>query len=479
MMDSRVSARTLENLLGPWRTREPAYEAIADSVRLLCLDNRLAPGTALPAERELAARLRVSRTTVAAAYRSLRDSGHIESHRGSGSVTLPLGGSAPGGFPASEGVVDLQQASPSAWPGLAAAYGDAAANAASLVSRTGYDVVGRPALREAIAAHYVERGLPTTASQIMVTNGAQSAIALVASLFVSRADRVVIETPTYPHAAEAFRRRGARLVGVPVVSGHGWDLERAEHAFRRAVPSAAYLMPDFQNPTGSTMTRDERVGFAEAARQAGATLIIDETTAELDIDRPRSSVPFASVAEAMGGVGLVTIGSLGKTVWGGLRIGWIRAEVDVIRRLVAARTAHDLGTPEFEQSVAEHLFRQMAEILAQRSGLLREGRDAAMAALALRMPEWDVPAVHGGVSLWVGLGEPLSSNLVMSARRRGLLLSAGPRFSVDGGHERHLRIPFTVSRHTIERAVDTLAEAWGDVSDGVAFEGTDSLSSVI
>ena len=160
MMDSRVSARTLETLLGPWRTREPAYEAIADSVRLLCLDNRIAPRTALPAERELAARLGVSRTTVAAAYRSLRDSGHIESHRGSGSVTVPLGGSVPGGFPSAEGVLDLQQASPSAWPGLAGAYADAAANAASLVSRTGYDVVGRPGLREAIAAHYAARGLP-------------------------------------------------------------------------------------------------------------------------------------------------------------------------------------------------------------------------------------------------------------------------------------------------------------------------------
>jgi DNA-binding transcriptional MocR family regulator len=290
---------------------------------------------------------------------------------------------------------------------------------------------------------------------------------------------VVIETPTYPHAAEAFRRRGARLVGVPVVSGHGWDLERADHAFRRAVPSAAYLMPDFQNPTGSTMTNGERLAFAEAARQAGATLIIDETTAELDIDRPTTSVPFAAVAASVGGVGMVTIGSLGKTVWGGLRVGWIRAEVDTIRRLVAARTAYDLGTAEFEQAVAEHLFGQMPEILGQRSGLLREGRDAAVAELRRRLPEWDVPAVHGGVSLWIGLGEPLSSSLVLSARRRGLLLSAGPRFSVDGGHERQLRIPFTVSRLTVERAVETLADAWGDVAAGVVFEGSDSLSAVI
>ena len=79
-MDSRVSARALAGALGGWRTREPAYEALADSIRLLCLDNRLAPGTALPAERELAAALRLSRSTVAAAYRSLRETGAYREH---------------------------------------------------------------------------------------------------------------------------------------------------------------------------------------------------------------------------------------------------------------------------------------------------------------------------------------------------------------------------------------------------------------
>src|SRR5688572_19402221 len=81
-MDSRISARALSAALGGWRMRDPAYEALADGIRLLCLDNRLAPRTALPAERELAAALHVSRSTVAAAYRSLRDSGHITSTRG-------------------------------------------------------------------------------------------------------------------------------------------------------------------------------------------------------------------------------------------------------------------------------------------------------------------------------------------------------------------------------------------------------------
>src|SRR5688500_8469797 len=148
LMDSRVSARALSAALGGWRMREPAYEALADSIRLLCLDNRVAPRTALPAERELAAALHVSRSTVAAAYRSLRDSAHITSTRGSGSVTLLLRRSDPGRASSSEGAIDLQQASPPAWPGLAGVMSEVAQSSSTIVSRVGYDVFGRVELRE-------------------------------------------------------------------------------------------------------------------------------------------------------------------------------------------------------------------------------------------------------------------------------------------------------------------------------------------
>jgi DNA-binding transcriptional MocR family regulator len=340
-MDSRVSARALAVALGGWRTREPAYEALADGIRLLCLDNRLAPRTALPAERELAAALSLSRSTVAAAYRSLRDSGHIASLRGSGSVTLPLGRREPGRILPGEGAIDLQQASPPAWPGLAGVLSDVAQTSSRIVARTGYDVVGRVELREAIARRYSERGVPTTPNEILVTTGAQSAIHLVSSVLLGRGDRVLIETPTYPHAADAFRRVDARLVGVPVSTDDGWDLDRAEQAFARTLPVVAYLMPDFQNPTGRSMSAQERATIAKAAERAGTILVLDETTADLDIDAPERAPGFIDGDPDT----VVRIGSLGKTVWGGLRVGWIRAEADLVRRLVAARPAHELGTP--------------------------------------------------------------------------------------------------------------------------------------
>ncbi|KRB38016.1 PLP-dependent aminotransferase family protein [Microbacterium sp. Root180] len=474
-MDSRISARALAVAIGGWRTREPAYEALADSIRLLCLDNRLAPRTALPAERELANALQLSRSTVAAAYRSLRETAHIASVRGSGSVTLPLQRRDPGRTVATEGTIDLQQASPPAWPGLAGIISEIAAGAAALVSRVGYDVLGSLELREAIAAHYERRGIPTSPAEVLVTTGAQSAIHLVASVLLGRGDRVVIETPTYPHAVDALRRSGARLVGVPVTTDAGWDLDRAEQAFARTMPVMAYLMPDFQNPTGRSMEPGERNAFLVAAERAGSVLVLDETTADLDIDR--GPAPAGFVGAAPGGV--VRIGSLGKTVWGGLRVGWIRAEGDLVRRFVAARPAHDLGTPEFEQAVAAALFDDFAAISAQRSALLRHGRDTLTAALRRQLPSWRVPHARGGVSLWIELDAPLSSGLVMDVRSRGVLLSAGPRFSVDGGHDRHLRVPFTAPPDDAVRAVALLAESWERVKAGAPVSIVDRFESVV
>jgi DNA-binding transcriptional MocR family regulator len=474
-MDSRISARALAVALGGWRSSEPVYEALADGVRLLCLDNRLAPRTTLPAERELAAALRVSRSTVAAAYRSLRETGHIASLRGSGSMTLPLGRRDAGRAAPAEGMIDLQQASPPAWPGLAGVIAEVAASAPSLVSRVGYDVLGRVELREAIADRYTRRGIPTQPGEVLVTTGAQSAIHLIASVLVGRGDRVLIETPTYPHAVDALRRAGARLVGVPVTTDLGWDLDRAEQAFARTLPVAAYLMPDFQNPTGRTMTDAEREAILLAGERAGSVLVLDETTADLDIDRGPAASRFAASEPGT----VVRIGSLGKTVWGGLRVGWVRADGDLIRRLVAARPAQDLGTPEIEQAVATRVLQEFEEVVAQRSDLLRSGRDALVSALAQDLPQWRVPSTHGGVSLWIELDAALSSALVMDVRSRGVLLSAGPRFSIEGGHDRHLRMPFTAPPDDLVRATRELAQSWAAVTAAAPTSIVDHLGAVV
>ncbi|WXF91823.1 aminotransferase class I/II-fold pyridoxal phosphate-dependent enzyme [Curtobacterium flaccumfaciens pv. flaccumfaciens] len=139
------------------------------------------------------------------------------------------------------------------------------------------------------------------------------------------------------------------------------------------------------------------------------------------------------------------IGSAAKVFWGGLRIGWIRADPALLQRLLLARPTGDLGTPVLDQLVVRELVPRTAAFLEARRASLREGRDAVVGALRARLPEWDVPAPAGGLTTWVGLGRPVSSALVLAARAEGVVLASGGVFGPDGGFERFLRVPFTMA----------------------------------
>jgi DNA-binding transcriptional MocR family regulator len=469
-----LSARSAARLLTDWRdgTDAPAYEALSDAIRVLVIDGRVAQGVRLPAERGLATALGVSRTTVANAYARLRSDGFLVSVRGSGSVVhLPrdlvgrpdperLGGVVDGDL------LDLRKAALHAAPGIAEAVERAVRHVPAALAGIGYDTVGDPGLRAAIAARYTERGLPTDPAQVIVTIGAQHAIALLARVLVRRGDAVLVESPTYPHAHEAFREAGGRLVGVPVDAHRGWDVAALETALRRTAPSVAYVMPELHNPTGATMAAATRETLLSVAASVGTTVIADETMGELRID----GVPSPPLAAWPGGEDVVMIGSADKVFWGGLRIGWIRAAPALLQRLLLARPTGDLGTPVLDQLVARELVPRTAAVLEARRASLREGRDEVVGALRARVPEWDVPSPAGGLTTWVGLGRPVSSALVLAARAEGVVLASGGVFGPDGGFERFLRVPFTMAPADRGRLVDVLSRAWervGGESTGV------------
>jgi DNA-binding transcriptional MocR family regulator len=446
-------------LLAGWHAPSggPAYSLLADRIRLLVLDGRISLGTRLPAERELATQLGLSRTTVSAAYGALRDAGYLTSLRGSGSVArMPLAGSiAPD--PLQSEFLDFSKATMPASPALLKAAETAVAQLPAYLGDSGFDPIGIRALREALARRYTERGLPTDADQILVTVGAQHAIALIARALLSRGDRALIENPTYPHASEALRGAGARLVPVAVTTDGGWDEDGIEQAIQRSSPSLGYLMPDHHNPTGVTMPPEQRERVLGLAERHGTSLIADETMGELGFGGIPELPPFAAFGPA------ITVGSVGKTVWGGVRLGWIRADRPIIQRLVRARFAGDLGTPILEQLLVTALLPEYDRVLDERRAYLRAGRDFLVRELRERFPDWDVPSVDGGLTLWVNLGVPVSSQLTLAARNEGLTLAAGPRFGLDGAFERFLRIPFSYPADQTLRGVEALHRAWQTV----------------
>ncbi|WFR68187.1 PLP-dependent aminotransferase family protein [Curtobacterium flaccumfaciens] len=478
-----LSARSAALLLTDWRdgTDAPAYEALSDALRVLVIDGRIPQGVRLPAERGLATALGVSRTTVANAYSRLRSDGFVVSLRGSGSVVrLPaglIGRPDPerlGGVVDDE-LLDLRKAALHAAPGIAEAVERATRHLPAALAGIGYDTVGDPGLRAAIASRYTERGLPTDPSQIVVTIGAQHAIALLARVLVRRGDAVVVESRPTRTRTRPSARRAAGSSG-PGRRAHrlGHDGTR-DHAppdrARRRVRHARAAQPD----------RGDHVAVDAGALAGGGGVDRDDgdrgrDDGELRIDG-EPSVPLAAGVGSSGGP-VVMIGSADKVFWGGLRIGWIRASRDLLQRLLLARPTGDLGTPVLDQLVARELVPRTEAVLEARRGYLRQGRDDVVGALRARLPEWDVPSPAGGLTTWVGLGRPVSSALVLAARAEGVVLASGGVFGPDGGFERFLRVPFTMPPADRVRLVDVLERSWERIG-GETAGARGSLAAVV
>jgi len=157
---------------------------------------------------------------------------------------------------------------------------------------------------------------------------------------------------------------------------------------------------------------------------------------------------------------VVTVGSLSKPIWGGLRIGWLRASTDLVHRLAALRTSIDMAGPVLDQLVAAELFPRLDDITTRRRAELRPQRDALLAALARDLPQWRAAVPQGGLSLWIELDAPMSTPLTLLAAQAGVALVPGSRFGVDGTLERFLRVPFSLPANRLEQAVQRLAATW-------------------
>ena len=477
MPDATITAAGLSALLGPVLAHGdgPAYRLLADRLRHLIADGRIPTGTRLPSERDLPVALGVSRTTVTRAYAVLREGGYLTSRRGSGSIAAVPGGALPAHGPliarrTSAHTIDLTYAALPASAGTMQAYERALAALPRYLTVPGYDPVGLPQTRAAIADWYAGRGLPTTPEQIIVTSGANAALAAVAHALGRPGQRVVMETPTYANAIHTLASARLRPTGVPL-GGGVWEVDSFAATMRRTAAPLAYLMPDFHNPTGALMSTETRAAMVGAAERAGTIIVVDETFADLPLDLAPSAMPPPMAAF---GDRVVTIGSTSKAFWGGVRVGWVRLPADpaLRERVLYARHCVDLGTPILEQLVTAELFAARPAIIEERRTTLRSQRAALADALRSAVPDWRFAVPAGGVNLWCELPRPVASGLVRAAAPLGLHLAAGGRFAVGGGLESCLRLPFTLAPERLREAVSRLAQAWSSAVESAPAEAS-------
>lgn len=473
----KIDAGRLAAILGSWAAAPgPLYARLAAAVAAAIDRGELPAGSTLPTERDLARRLEVSRSTVVGAYGRLKEEGRLASRQGRG-TWVP--GPPPERPPAERAFsAELYETMLGGREGDLIELTAACPRATSLVTRViagmppdrlagaidgaGYLPGGLPALREAVAEHLTATGLPTRPDQVLVTTGAHQAVGLAAALLGRPGASVLVEEATYPGALDIARGAGMRPVAV-ALDGDGVVPEALEDLLERVRPAFVYLVPAHQNPTGSMLPPARARRVAELSARYRVPLVEDLALRHLRLDEGPVPAPVATHGPDAASM---AIGSLSKVLWGGLRVGWIRAERPVVERLMRLKIVADLGSPVLAQTIGAELLPRMGEAIAERREFLAERYAALTAALADRLPDWGWEAPRGGCTLWVRLPGGDARAFGQVAQRFGVTVVPGQALSAEGRHEDRLRVPFVHDPPVVEEAVRRLALAWEAYAGG-------------
>lgn len=462
-----LSAERLAARIGRWAHGDGTLaQRLARAVAALVESGELRAGDRLPAERALALTISVSRGTVVAAYGILAEEGVVERRQGSGTsiagslLRMPGSGRSRRGealFSALPSSIDLLRSVPQ-MPELAVRLVREHVPALDPMLLSETDPVGLPVLRERIARQLAEEGTPTTPEQILVTHGAQAALHLAVGELVNPGDVVLTEEITWPGLSDAVRRRGGIVEGLPV-GPDGLDVLALEAAVARLRPALVAINPHHQNPTGTRLPPAARLRVAEIAAEYGVPVLEDRVLAPVAFD---GIVP-PSLAALRPDAPILVVESVSKWAWSGLRIGWLRADPVLVRRLRGSRQLVDLFTSVPAQLLAldfldraEPLRREVSERHARMLGVLRE-------LMAAHLPEWEYAPPRGGLSLWARLPEGSADELIRLAAMRGVSVAGSAAFAASAPADDSIRIPFTAPEELLREGVRRLGEAWGEL----------------
>jgi DNA-binding transcriptional MocR family regulator len=455
---------------------EPVYRQIALRLRAMIETGDLPAGSRLPPSRELARDLGVNRATVTAAYDALGTLGVVEATVGRGTFVRPRAGAAGTGGVASTAAPANEATAPAARPAPPAAATTATFSRAierlssyparepvvsdhphtvdfaalfpdeslfpvntfrrlmaEVLARRGRELLqysapeGDPDLREYISGELRGAGVEVAADDVLIVNGAQQGLDLLLRTFVDPGDAVVVESPTYWSVLPALGFYRAEVIEVPMTA-HGMDVDVLAQVLAGRRPKLIYTMPNFQNPTGITMSLDTRRRLTELAQNHGVPVIEDDY--ERDLRLLGAGLPGlkALAPDAL----IMHLGTFSKGLFPGVRLGWIAAPAAARERLCLAKRYADMHTSAIAQAVIAAFCRggYYERHIAKLHRIYRDRRAALLAALERHFPEeasWTRP--DGGYALWVTLPAGIHvPDLLAAARAEGVVFTPGHYF---------------------------------------------------
>jgi 2-aminoadipate transaminase len=308
-------------------------------------------------------------------------------------------------------------------------------------------------LREMIARHTARYGIEVTADNILITSGSQQALDLIGRLFINSGDHIVVESPTYLGALQAWTAYGANYVSVRS-DEHGMIVDELEAALR-AGPKFIYVLPNFQNPSGSTLALERRLKLVELADKYGVPIVEDDPYGQLRYSGEHLPSVVSLDSEYRGPNGgcysgnVIYLSTFSKLLAPGIRLAWMIAPPEVIRKLVMAKQAADLHTATFNQYVAYEVAKGgfLDEHIKVIRATYKERRDVMLETMDELWPsqaQWTRP--EGGMFLWGILPTGMdSAEVLKQAVARKVAFVPGASFHPNGGGHNTMRLNFSYS----------------------------------
>ena len=473
-------------------SEEPIYRQLIRTIRLQIDSGTLHAGTRLPASRDLARRLEISRISVVNAYAELRAEGYLSAHAGRGTfVAKSSAPSAPLPAPPraenleqrveqdrsvremmrlarKPGVINFSHGTPPKTFIPVAHLRDAInlvlerdqADALTYEVTEGYGP-----LRAAVRDYVSSWGMQVPSSQVLITGGTQQALDLVIQSVLSEGDTLVTSNPTYLGVIDIARTRRVQIHGIPM-DHEGIRLDCLESYLIDHRPKLLYVTPTFQNPTGNIMPLHRRRQLLRIAEDYGLTILEDGVYQEFQFEG--ETIPPLKALDEKGRV--IFASGFTKVLLPGMRIGYLISDNRHYERLARVKASADISTPGLNQRAIHLLLKRgiLSGQLNRNVSELKYRRDIALQAAEKYLPpgaRWRKP--QGGLYLWVELPKtgPTAAELFINAIQMDVAYAIGNVFHTDGSGSYHLRINFALQESDqIEEGLRRLGRAWRELA---------------